>query len=242
MGAGNDEGTVTKEPFVRKPFYHMRHKDTGKALTAIYKVLSRAYGPQHWWPGDTPFEVMVGAVLTQNTAWTNVEKAIANLKKSRLLSLSRLHGAPGRRLASLIRPIGYFNIKAQRLKSLTAFVAGRYRGSLKRMFADDPRTLREGLLGVNGIGPETADSILLYAANRPYFVVDAYTKRVFGRHGLIADGAVYHEVQQLFMGNLPADVRLYNEYHALIVRIGKERCKKNRPLCAGCPLEKFLPG
>jgi len=219
----------------------MPDRTLSKRLLVIYKTLYEAYGPQHWWPGDTPFEMMAGAVLTQNTAWTNVEKAIANLKKSRLLSLSRLHNAPGKRLASLIRPSGYFNIKARRLKSLTAFVVGRYRGSLKRMFADDPRTLREGLLGVNGIGPETADSILLYAANRPYFVVDAYTKRVFSRHGFIADGAGYHEAQRLFMNNLPADVRLYNEYHALIVRIGKERCKKSRPLCAGCPLEKFLP-
>ncbi len=210
-------------------------------LTAIYKALFKAYGPQHWWPGDTLFEMMVGAVLTQNTAWGNVEKAIAALKKRRLLSLSRLHDTPGRRLASLIRPSGYFNIKSQRLKNLTAFVVGRYRGSLKRMFADDPRELREGLLGVNGIGLETADSIMLYAANRPYFVVDAYTKRVFSRHGFVSEKAVYHEVQRLFMENLRADARLYNEYHALIVRVGKERCKKSRPLCSGCPLEKFLP-
>jgi endonuclease-3 related protein len=219
----------------------MVSKDIGKQLKTIYKALYRAYGPQHWWPGDTPFEMMVGAVLTQNTAWGNVEKAIAALKKSRLLSLSRLHDTPGGRLASLIRPSGYFNIKAQRLKSLTAFIVGRYRGSLKRMFADDPRELREGLLGVNGVGPETADSIMLYAVNRPYFVVDAYTKRVFNRHGLVSERAVYHEVQRLFMENLHADARLYNEYHALIVRVAKERCKKSRPLCSGCPLEKFLP-
>ncbi len=216
-------------------------KDIGKQLKTIYRALYSAYGPQHWWPGDTPFEVMVGAVLTQNTAWANVEKAIANLKRDRLLTVSRLNDTPGRRLASLIRPSGYFNIKARRLKSLTAFVVGRYRGSLKRMFSDDPRGLREGLLGVNGIGPETADSILLYAANRPYFVVDAYTKRVFSRHGFISEKAVYHEVQRLFMENLHADPRLYNEYHALIVRVGKERCKKSRPFCNGCPLEEFLP-
>ena len=240
MGAGNDEGTVTKEPFVRKPFYHMRHKDTGKALIAIFKALFTAYGPQHWWPGDTPFEVMAGAVLTQNTAWSNVEKAVANLKQDGLLSLSRLHNAPGRRLASLIRPSGYFNIKARRLKNLTTFVVSRYRGSLRRMFADDPQELRRKLLGVNGIGPETADSILLYAANMPYFVVDAYTRRIFSRHGFISGKADYHEVQQLFMNNLTADVRLYNEYHALIVRVGKECCGKSRPLCTGCPLEGFL--
>jgi endonuclease-3 related protein len=219
----------------------MSDRTLSKRLIVIYKTLYEAYGPQHWWPGDTPFEVMVGAVLTQNTAWANVEKAIANLKRGRLLTVSRLNDTPGRRLASLIRPSGYFNIKARRLKSLTAFVVGRYRGNLKRMFADEPRKLREGLLGVNGIGPETADSILLYAANRPYFVVDAYTKRVFSRHGFVSEKAVYHQVQRLFMENLRADALLYNEYHALIVRVGKERCKKSRPLCSGCPLEKFLP-
>ncbi len=218
----------------------MPDRTLSKRLIVIYKTLYEAYGPQYWWPGDTPFEVMVGAVLTQNTSWTNVEKAIANLKRSGLLTLSRLHNVPRRRLAPLIRPSGYFNIKTERLKSLTEFVVARYQGSLKKMFADDPRELRQRLLDVNGIGPETADSILLYAAAMPYFVVDAYTRRVFSRHGLISAKVSYHEVQQLFMDNLRDDVRLYNEYHALIVRVGKERCKKNGPLCEGCPLEEFL--
>lgn len=204
---------------------------------AVYRALFKTYGPQHWWPGDTPFEVMIGAVLTQNTAWGNVEKAIANLKRRGLVTPARLYGVPPARLAFLIRPSGYFNIKAKRLKALLSFIMNDYHGSLKKIFAEEPAELRKKLLAVNGIGPETADSILLYAAEMPFFVVDAYTKRIFGRHGLISDDAGYHEVQGLFMGALPADLTLYNEYHALIVRLGKERCRKARPRCAGCPLE-----
>lgn len=212
-----------------------------KKLLDIYQVLYRTYGPQRWWPGDTAFEMMVGALLTQNTAWVNVEKAIANLKRERLLTVSRLHSVPASKLASLIRPSGYFNIKTKRLKHLLAFIRSRYAGSLKKMFADDPETLRRKLLGVNGIGPETADAILLYAGEKPFFVVDAYTKRVFSRHGFIPGNAEYHAVQKLFTGNLPRDTRMFNEYHALIVRIGKKYCKKGSPLCSECPLESFLP-
>lgn len=218
----------------------MRDKDIGKQLKAIYRALFKAYGPQHWWPGDTPFEMMVGAVLTQNTAWGNVEKAIANLKREKLLTPARLARVTRGRLATLIRPSGYFNIKATRLTHLLGFISNHYRGSLGRMFAEDPSDLRGKLLGVNGIGPETADSIMLYAAERPFFVVDAYTRRFLGRHGLIPEDAGYHDVQQVFMNNLRPDTALYNEYHALIVRLGKERCKKQRPLCEGCPLERFL--
>jgi endonuclease-3 related protein len=211
-----------------------------KKLLNIYQVLYRTYGPQHWWPGDTAFEIMVGALLTQNTAWVNVEKAITNLKRERLLTVSRLHSVPERKLASLIRPSGYFNIKTKRLKHLLEFIQCQYDGSLKKMFADDPQELRRKLLDVNGIGPETADCILLYAGGKPFFVVDAYTKRVFSRHGLLSDKEEYHAVQTLFIDHLPRDARMFNEYHALIVRVGKEYCKKGRPLCGECPLEILL--
>jgi endonuclease-3 related protein len=214
----------------------MPDKRVRKELKSIYKVLYKAYGPQHWWPGDTPFEVIVGAVLTQNTAWGNVEKTITNLKCEHVLKPFRLNSMPSKRLASLIRPSGYFNIKTRRLKNLLVLIRDHYRGSLKRMFADDPMELRANLLGVNGIGPETADSILLYAGGKPFFVVDAYTKRILIRHGLISNNADYQEVQSLFMENLPKDASLYNEFHALIVKVGKEHCRKRKPLCSGCPL------
>ena len=213
---------------------------TRKQLMAMYRTLFRAYGPQYWWPGETPFEVVVGAILTQNTAWINVEKAIKNLKRERLLSPARLREVAPRRLALLIRPSGYFNIKANRLANLMDFLAGRYRGSLARMLRDDPGELRKGLLLVNGIGPETADSIILYAAGKPVFVVDAYTKRIFTRHGLVSERAGYDDVQQLFMGCLPRDAGLFNEYHALLVKVGKIHCKKRAPQCPGCPLEPFM--
>jgi len=213
---------------------------TRKQLMAMYRALFRAYGPQHWWPGDTPFEVVVGAILTQNTAWINVEQAIKNLKRERLLSPARLREVAPRRLALLIRPSGYERSQANRLVNLMDFLAGRYRGSLARMLRDDPGELRKGLLLVNGIGPETADSIILYAAGKPVFVVDAYTKRIFTRHGLVSERAGYDDVQQLFMGSLPGDAGLFNEYHALLVKVGKLHCKKRAPRCPGCPLEPFM--
>jgi endonuclease-3 related protein len=214
--------------------------DARRRLRAIYRALYRAGGPQRWWPAETRFEVMVGAVLTQNTAWTNVEKAIENLRQKRLLTPARLAGTPLRTLAGLIRPSGYYNIKAKRLRNLVGLITDRYSGSLEKMFARGPAGLREELLEVNGIGPETADSILLYAGNMPFFVVDAYTKRIFSRHGFIPADADYHQVQKLFMDSLPRSTRLYNEYHALIVRLGKEYCRKKTPLCETCPLKPFL--
>jgi endonuclease-3 related protein len=214
----------------------MSDKETGKQLTSIYRSLFQVYGPQHWWPGDTPFEVLVGAVLTQNTSWVNVEKAIANLKRERLLIFSRMISVAPEKLARLLRPSGYFNIKAKRLRHLLLFIHTRYSDSLTKMFETDAALLRRQLLEVNGIGPETADSILLYAGEKPFFVVDAYTKRIFSRQGLIAGCEDYPAVQALFMENLPPDTRLYNEYHALIVRLGKEHCKKVRPICIDCPI------
>lgn len=204
-------------------------------LEKIYTTLLDFFGPQHWWPGNSSFEIIVGAILTQNTNWTNVEKAIANLKKAKSLTPKRLKEIPTKKLAKLIQPSGYYNIKAKRLKSFIAFLYNEYTGSIKKMFKEELHTLREALLEVKGIGPETADSILLYAGLKPIFVVDAYTKRVLNRHKLIPSKADYHEIQQLFLNNLPKEVQLFNEYHALIVRLGKEYCKKT-PKCNECPL------
>jgi len=207
-------------------------------LLEIFDILHAAYGPRHWWPADTPFEVCVGAILTQNTNWGNVEKAIGNLKREGLLSPGALHDVPVDLLAEAIRPAGYFNVKSWRLKAFVAYLHQRHGGSLERMFAGDWRQLREELLGVRGIGPETADSILLYGGSKPTFVVDAYTRRLFAALGILKETAGYGEVQALFMTNLPPDVGLFNEYHALIVEHGKRHCRK-RPRCTGCGLHHF---
>jgi len=209
-----------------------------KILIEIYDILYKSFGPQHWWPGDSPFEIAVGAILTQNTNWGNVEKAINNLKNSGTLDAHILHKMPRARLASMIRPAGYFNIKAKRLKNFLAFLTNHYKGFIENMKHDDLHELRTRLLEVNGIGPETADSILLYALDKPVFVIDAYTKRVLIRHKIVSENATYHEMQELFHKNLPTDVPLYNEYHALFVMAGKHFCKP-KPKCQGCPLEKI---
>jgi endonuclease-3 related protein len=211
-----------------------------KELLIIYHTLLRFFGEQGWWPADTPFEVMVGAVLTQNTAWRNVERAIENLKEEGVLTPLGLRGIDEARLAELIRPAGYYNVKAKRLKSLIAFLDGGYGGDLMRMFSEPLSSLREKILAVKGIGPETADSILLYAGAKPIFVVDAYTRRILLRHGMITDGTSYGDIQDLLMRSLPQDVSLYQEYHALFVQLGKTFCK-TKPLCAGCPLEEEWP-
>lgn len=210
-----------------------------KRLGSFYRRLRSSFGGQRWWPADTPFEVMVGAILTQNTSWLNVEKAISNLKSHNLLRPHKLSKLPLKRLASLIRPSGYYNIKAKRLKSFLKFFIGNYGGDIKKMRETKPLFLREQLLCVNGIGPETADSILLYALDMPFFVVDAYTKRVLLRHGLIEEGASYGEVQKLFTQNIKKEVKLFNEYHALLVKLGKEYCLKNKPKCDICPLRSL---
>lgn len=209
----------------------MEHK-----LADIYDRLFTAFGPQRWWPGDTPFEVAVGAILTQNTNWTNVEKAILNLKQARSLNARKIHAMPVRKLAALIRPAGYFNVKARRLKNFIAFLIEEYGGSMLTMAKAGPENIREQLLAVNGIGPETADSIILYALGHPVFVIDAYTRRIFSRHKILGPRASYDAYQELFHENLEQDASLYNEYHALLVRLAKEHCR-TRPLCAGCPLE-----
>lgn len=232
-------------------------RDTSKGgvydtLGDIYAALYGAFGPQHWWPGESPFEVAVGAILTQNTNWGNVEKAIGNLKADKSLNPRAIHGMDRRRLARLIRPAGYFNVKAGRLKAFIDFLMERYGGSMKRMKAGEAGPLREDLLSVNGIGPETADSILLYALEKPVFVVDAYTRRVLSRHGIMEYGEPYGRFQELLEGARPplkgaqtplqmgsersaGVLQFFNEYHALFVRVGKTFCRR-RPLCGSCPL------
>lgn len=232
------QGPVKKEPVGRGQGPEKRHNSGAGAdeLMSIYDSLYAHYGPQHWWPGDTPFEVMVGAILTQNTNWGNVEKAISNLKAAGALSAKKIYDMPEAELARLIRPSGYFNIKAKRLKAFITYFIGRYGGSVARIKKTDCDTLRREVLAVNGVGPETADSILLYALGCPTFVVDAYTKRIFSRHGFFAEDADYHDVRSFFMERLPVDVQLYNEYHALIVRLAKDRCMKKAGICELCVL------
>lgn len=208
-------------------------------LAEIYKRLSHYYGPQHWWPAENRFEVIVGAILTQNTAWTNVVKALSNLKAAKLLSAAGLTRAPLEQVARLIRPSGYFNQKAKKLKAFMTFLNGRYNGSLAKMAAQDMSDLRRELLEIHGIGPETADSILLYALDKPVFVVDAYTRRVLSRHGLCSEDISYEQLRTLVESSIAVDVACYNEFHALFVQAGKDFCRK-KPLCQGCPLDPLL--
>ncbi len=212
------------------------HPDHKRILTDIYEALYSHFGPQHWWPGDSPFEIAVGAILTQNTNWTNVEKAIHNLKDSKVLNAKSLHAMSHARLGSLIKPAGYFNVKARRLKNFMTFLTDQYKGSMNKLEKTDMAISREELLNVNGIGPETADSILLYALDKPVFVIDAYTKRILHRHNIVSSDADYHELQDLFHTNFPGNINFYNEYHALLVMLGKHYCKP-RPKCDGCPLQ-----
>jgi endonuclease III related protein len=209
-------------------------------LPQVYRALFRRFGPQHWWPGRTRMEIVVGAILTQNTAWSNVEKAIRRLRRARALNLRTLHDAPLERLADWIRPAGYFRVKARRLRAFTTLVEERFRGDLRRLFALDTETLRRTLLSVNGIGPETADSIVLYAASRPVFVVDAYTRRFLLRHGWLDPKASYDDVARVMARGCKRDVRVFNEFHALMVALGKNLCRP-APRCADCPLQRWLP-
>lgn len=205
-------------------------------LEEIYHRLLKHFGPQHWWPGDTPFEIMVGAILTQNTNWQNVEKALANLKEAGVLSLPALADLPVERLAEYIRPAGYYNIKAGRLHNLCAMIAEHWDNDLDYLLQQPAAVLREQLLSVKGIGPETADSMVLYAAEQPIFVVDTYTHRILSRHELIPEDTDYFQLQEVFTDNLEEDVSLFNEYHALLVQVGKNFCKKSKPKCRSCPL------
>lgn len=205
-------------------------------LREIYNLLDDHFGPLHWWPAKTPFEVMVGAVLTQNTSWKNVEKSIDSLNKANLLSFEAMSALPESELASSIRSSGYFNVKARRLKNLLRMIETDYGARTEALFDDDTSSARAALLAVKGIGPETADSILLYGGEHPTFVVDAYTHRVLSRHNLIPEICDYQTIHDLFMDNLEHDARMFNQYHALFVRTAKEFCKKSNPLCKHCPL------
>ncbi|MBI4208656.1 MAG: endonuclease III domain-containing protein [Deltaproteobacteria bacterium] len=208
-----------------------------KKLLSIYQRLFKALGPQHWWPAKTPFEVIVGAILTQNTSWVQVEKAIKNLKEQGLLSPERILKISLPELAQAIRPSGYFNQKAKRLKTFVAFLQRRFKGNLRIMAEEPMSPLRKELLELSGIGPETADSILLYAFHQPLFVVDAYTHRIFTRQGMIEEEVSYEELQGFFMDHLPLEAPLFNEYHALIVKEAKEFCRK-KALCSECPISE----
>lgn len=207
----------------------------------VYLHLLKILGPQHWWPGDTPFEIIVGAVLTQNTNWQNVERAIDNLREADLLEPIALYSVPLEELEELIRPAGYFHVKAIRLRNLLKFIVERYDGVLEKMFGVGLPDLREELLAVSGIGPETADAILLYAGNLPTFVIDAYTHRILARHAWIDFEADYHQIQDYLLSSLPQDAEVYNEFHALFVNLGKHFCKKTGPKCRECPLFGMLP-
>lgn len=216
-------------------------RPTARLLTDYFDAMSGALGPTRWWPAKTPFEVIVGAILAQNTAWSNVSLALDNLRRERLLSARAMSRVPQTRLARLIRSSGYFRQKAKKLKAFLHFLGSEYSGSLSKMFSEETQILRQKLLTVHGIGPETADSILLYAGRHPVFVVDAYTKRLLSRHGVMPEKSSYEDMQQLFTANLLADERRFNEYHALIVNVGKKWCRARAPRCGECPLGKFLP-
>ncbi len=209
-----------------------------ETLTEIYQLLFDFFGPQHWWPGETRFEIITGAILTQNTSWANVEKAITNLKSAGYLRPEKLHHLDLAQLAELIRPAGYYNIKAKRLKNFINWLFGNYDGELTSLESIDTEQLRAELLAIKGVGRETADSILLYAFDRPVFVVDAYTARIMYRHELIEPDADYEQIREFFESNLPQDIRLFNEYHALLVRVGKEFCRP-KARCSHCPLNKL---
>lgn len=202
-----------------------------------YRLLYDHFGPQNWWPGDTPFEIMVGAILTQNTSWSNVQKAIDNLKTENLLTYQSLSRLTADEIAQLIRPAGYYNLKAQRLRNLFDMLATSYDGEMELFLGDDLGTARDNLLAVKGVGPETADSILLYACGHPVFVVDMYTHRVFSRHNMVEEETDYQTIQHVFTAHLPEEMQLYNEFHALIVRVAVTFCKKTKPLCEKCPLQ-----
>jgi endonuclease-3 related protein len=210
-------------------------ENLSRTLQEVFDRLFSAYGPQHWWPAEEPFEVIVGAILTQSTAWTNVDKAISNLKAKNALSPTALLDIPAGELAKLIRPSGYYNAKATKLKAFAHRLCDNYGSDLDALFSLDTDALRRELLSIHGVGDETADSIILYAANRPVFVIDAYTKRIICRLGLAPQKDSYDAYQALFTSNMPADERLLNEYHALLVRHGKGVCRKS-PRCDGCCL------
>jgi len=213
----------------------MDNQSVNHELLAIYHLLMARYGPQHWWPAQESFEVMAGAILTQSAAWRNVEKAIANLKAAGALSPEALRRLSLSEIAALIHPCGYYNAKALKLKSLASWLGKYYDDNLNNLFIGDTDHLRHQLLSIHGIGEETADSIILYAAHKPVFVIDAYTRRIISHIGLAPASNSYIAYQTLFMNNLPSDAGLFNEYHALLVCLAKDVCR-HHPLCQQCCL------
>jgi endonuclease III related protein len=209
-------------------------------LMEFYHMLRAHFGHRNWWPAKSQFEVCVGAVLTQNTAWKNVAKAIENLETASALDALTIYDLPPAKLAELIRPAGYYNVKAGRLRNFVKHLVEKHGGELNSLFALPLDQLRAELLSINGVGKETADSMILYAARKPIFVVDAYTKRVLVQHSLVSEDADYNSIQELFQDNLPIDEALFNDFHAQFVAVGHHYCKK-RPLCDKCPLQTFLP-
>jgi len=216
-----------------------KDKNIYEKINLIFSILLNYLGPQYWWPGETKLEICVGAILTQNTNWKNVTKAIENLKKNNLLTAKELFKLDISVIAELIRPTGYYNIKSKRLKSFLYFLCEEFSCDIDLMFSLDNDTLRKKLLDINGIGPETADSIMLYAGNYLQFVVDAYSYRILLRHDIIHEDAGYDDIKDIFQKNLPPEIQIYNEYHALIVNIGKNFCKKTMPVCDKCPLKNI---
>jgi len=212
----------------------------GQLLTGYYAALLRRFGPQQWWPARTRLEVILGAILTQNTAWHNATLALGNLRQAGLLSWRGLRAAGLETLEACVRPAGFYRQKASAIRNFADWLDRRHGGSLSRLFSLPADELRRQLLELRGVGPETADAILLYAAERPMFVADAYTRRVLARHGIISAKADYPETQEFLHAHLPREAALFNEFHALLVEVGKKHCAPHSPSCPGCPLEEFL--
>jgi endonuclease-3 related protein len=213
----------------------------GELLPRYYSVLRARFGPQHWWPARTRLEVILGAILTQNTTWHNATLALRNLRKSGLLSWQALRRACFSGLEACVRPAGFYRQKARTIRDFVDWLSREHAGSLDRLFSLPTDELRRRLLDLRGLGPETVDAIILYAVQRPLFVADAYTRRVLARHGFVSDAADYHQTQEFLHAHLPPDTSLFNEFHAVLVEVGKKYCKPQSPRCAGCPLEEFLP-
>lgn len=210
------------------------------AFLKIYKKLYKTFGPQHWWPGDTPFEIIVGAILTQNTNWQNASRAITNIRAAGLLEPKKLLESR-RRIAGLIKTSGFYRTKAKYLTAFLEYYVNNYDGEARKMAKKETHAIRHELLAIPGIGPETADAILLYALGKKTFVVDNYARSIFSRHGMVDPDISYENLQHAIENNIPKSVSIYNEFHALLVRVGKEYCRKNEPLCSSCPLRKLLP-